>query len=180
MSNFRSPFLNLVTGSRGTTWKGVGGVAASLALFVSRYQERTHWTQGYSKATRVPGREVVISLYSLILGKWFTTSMFIATYTEHHKVITSSGWNTRTNTRGNKNTTPMYAAFQFSGSGGRSYGWLELSNPGGAAMELIGYADYPNSGSVPEPSTFALTGLAALALGASGLRRWRAARKPAR
>jgi hypothetical protein len=32
---------------------------------------------------------------------------------------------------------------------------------------------------VPEPDAFALTGLGALALGAAGLRRWRAARKAA-
>jgi hypothetical protein len=34
-----------------------------------------------------------------------------------------------------------------------------------------------DTGGVPEPSTMALAGLGALALGAAGLRRWRAARK---
>jgi hypothetical protein len=38
--------------------------------------------------------------------------------------------------------------------------------------------DLPDQ-NTPEPSTMALSGLAALALGATGLRRWRAARKPA-
>ena len=88
------------------------------------------------------------------------------------------------------------------------FGWVQLSysvtngaGPGcanpvcgdnGYGPELtiqgFGYYNSPEStgvpipagaGSTPEPDTFALTGLAALALGAVGMRRWRAARKAA-
>ena len=64
------------------------------------------------------------------------------------------------------------------------FGWLQLSNvtissgdPAGPSADLVnwGYYDYSD---VPEPSTLLTGGLVALALGAAGLRRWRAARKP--
>jgi len=96
------------------------------------------------------------------------------------------------------NATDRYLIFKFAG-GDLShpiYGWAQLSVilPGGdhngftygPDVTLIDYA-YDTSGvqipagdtGTPEPSTFALTGLAALALGARGLRNWRAARKAA-
>ena len=86
----------------------------------------------------------------------------------------------------------FYKLFQFNG-GGNLYGWAyfhqTLTDTVGPDVDFLGIAyddsgamiaagDTGNSG-VPEPSTMALTGLAALALGAKGLRRWRAARKPA-
>jgi hypothetical protein len=81
-----------------------------------------------------------------------------------------------------------YALFSFNDPGcgsGTCYGWLELGlnfQPTGPNVDLLGWA-FDDSGAplgagvAPEPSTFVLTGLAALALGAKGLRRWRAARK---
>jgi len=90
-----------------------------------------------------------------------------------------------------------YKLFEFTNSSGQTdYGWLELREWMGAEVwypdfDILGVA-YDDSGAfiaagattsaapaVPEPSTMALTGLAALALGASGLRRWRASRKKA-
>lgn len=68
-----------------------------------------------------------------------------------------------------------------------NFGWAELSlsanpNPLTETLTIEGYA-FDDSGArlaageVPEPGTFASTAFAALALGAAGLRRWRAARR---
>jgi hypothetical protein len=83
-----------------------------------------------------------------------------------------------------------YLLFRFTGGGLTKdlYGWAQLSVTIPAKHELevtlIDWA-YDTSGAqipagdtgTPEPSTFVLTGLAALALGARGLRAWREARK---
>jgi len=89
-----------------------------------------------------------------------------------------------------------FALFKFNVGAGTEYGWLKLSldnnrntsgsnNSYGPDVTLVQWA-YDTSGAqiyagetpggVPEPGTFAMTGLAALALGAVGVRRWRAAR----
>ena len=89
------------------------------------------------------------------------------------------------------NSTDKYLLFEF--SGGRLaeplYGWAQIDAKfvkDRADVTLVDWA-YDTSGAeipagdtgTPEPSTFALTGLAALALGAKGLRSWRAARAKA-
>ena len=90
------------------------------------------------------------------------------------------------------NDTNTYLLFRFTGGSLAQdlYGWAQLNVtlPGNHGLEvtLVDWA-YDTSGAqipagdtgTPEPSTFALTGLSALALGATGLRRWRAARKAA-
>jgi len=117
-----------------------------------------------------------------------------------------SGFTTFHHTFGNSSFQHQYALFQFSPFGTPLYGWIQLSytvndawgpacgpgpacgDPGNSGPELTieGFA-YETAASdpvplaagyaTPEPGTFAATGLAALALGAVGMRRWRAARK---
>jgi len=100
-------------------------------------------------------------------------------------------------TFGGPSFTDQYALFRFQPTVGSPYlyGWLEYSltiqadagvNPGdGPDVTLIGYA-YDNAGAklpagqitdvTPEPAAFAQSALAALFLGAEGLRRWRKTR----
>jgi len=98
-------------------------------------------------------------------------------------------------TFGNQPFTDSYALFTITPSSGPNplYGWVELSYSvtagrdssaaNGPLLTIEGWA-YDTSGNrivagdtgssaTPEPDTFASTGLAALALGAAGMRRWR-------
>ena len=89
----------------------------------------------------------------------------------------------------NFNSKDKYLLFEFTGGKlpNTMYGWAELTVRG-SDTTLVEWA-YDTSGAkipagdtgrpeptAPEPSTFVLTGLAAVALGARGMRAWRAAR----
>jgi len=111
-----------------------------------------------------------------------------------YRLAIATRWSTgggSTGVSGNSSFDHKYALFRFRGTSSApwEYGWLQLShsisNTTGPDVTLEGWA-YDDTGApiaagdtggVPEPSTMALAGLGALALGAAGLRRWRAARK---
>ena len=95
---------------------------------------------------------------------------------------------------GNPSFNDRYALFNFQDSGNTYYGWIHLSfsisgqfgdNPEFGPDLLIHDWAYDDSGALlaageaPEPSNAISTGLAALALGAVGLRRWRKTRQAA-
>ncbi|MGA3024786.1 MAG: PEP-CTERM sorting domain-containing protein [Bryobacteraceae bacterium] len=93
-------------------------------------------------------------------------------------------------TGGDGTFSKQYALFSFPAGAHTDYGWILLSDfvsdTNGPDLTILGYA-YDTSGNkipagdtgVPEPSTLAMAGLGALALGAAGVRRWRAACKAA-
>ena len=132
-----------------------------------------------------------------------TASNPATTSTKQYYRRTGTGWsNTNATVQGNAGFDDKYALFHFQDPTGSMdyYGWLEMSmsvsgDPqgfgSGPDVTLLGYAydtlgsklaagdTGDTGGTIPEPSTMALTGLAALALGATGLRRWRAACKSA-
>jgi hypothetical protein len=128
--------------------------------------------------------------------KWNTAGGNLIT--SRGNIASRSEWKFTTSALGPKTVQKFksngsgYALFTFSCPAGSCYGWLELSdsvtaNSGpdvtleGLAFDTSGaYITTPGgAAAVPEPSAFELTGLVALVLGATGLRRWRAARKPA-
>ncbi|HXA51627.1 MAG TPA: PEP-CTERM sorting domain-containing protein [Candidatus Acidoferrum sp.] len=104
------------------------------------------------------------------------------------------------NTLGNKPFDHLYSLFQFDDGSNTLYGWIQLSysvsgqfGPDaifGPELTIHNYA-WDDSGAplpagqsldasqIPEPATAVSTGLAALALGAVGLRQWRKTREPA-
>lgn len=108
----------------------------------------------------------------------------------------SSSGNTHHGLNGNTSFSDQYALFTFLNGSTTLYGWVELSyavtdsfGPNGTPDLTIMAWAYDDSGAVlgagdttsptPEPATGISTGLAALALGAEGLRRWRQTRKAA-
>jgi hypothetical protein len=102
---------------------------------------------------------------------------------------------------GNTPFTDQFALFRFGSDPAHpNYGWVELSyevtdtsDPSGSNgpnLTILGYgyettpdlqiaAGEVGGTETPEPSSIELSGLAALALGAEGVRRWRKARKAA-
>jgi len=81
----------------------------------------------------------------------------------------------------------FFLLFQFNPTGSQTdYGWLRLNALCNCGLDTIvvdmAYDDtgaFIQAGASPEPATALPTGLAALALGATGLRRWRKSRKQA-
>ncbi|MGA2774032.1 MAG: PEP-CTERM sorting domain-containing protein [Bryobacteraceae bacterium] len=161
----------------GQTWKNLHGHGyPSMSLGLRRTNLYHGHVQGPGKITHTTTNPD--NGYKYYQRQYYASTSIPTTHSHH----------SHSGTDGN-----FYKLFLFNGGSGNLYGWAyfyqTVDDRTGPDVDILGVAyddsgafiaagDTGNSG-VPEPSTMALTGLAALALGATGLRRWRAARKPA-
>ncbi len=110
----------------------------------------------------------------------------VSTVPYSHTVLVKNVLSTHAAQLGNAPFTDKFALFRFNSPGGTLFGWAELSytlTQSRPQLQLIDWA-YDASGNpiaagqtnTPEPDTLVSTGLAALVLGAAGLRPWRKAK----
>jgi hypothetical protein len=163
-------------GSTNVTSAGVYTRAATL-------HRGTHSTEfGF-----IPARNLLFSA-----GASWGAAMSVTTFTAARRAF-----RTESRTSGPGSFTDKYFLFQFNYAGGLEYGWIEASlsvtashsalASDGPNFTILQYAfddtgafiDAGQTVPTPEPSPVAGSGLAALILGAEGLRRWRAARQSA-
>jgi len=124
---------------------------------------------------------------------WGSLPGFAIAHQRFDVSFTGSPGSTNTNTvTGSQFPSPNnplnhYALFSFTDLSGTYYGWINIGVDLGVDGPIVTVRSwaYDDSGAIlaagegdpiPEPSTLAMTGIAALALGARGIRRWRAAR----
>jgi hypothetical protein len=179
------PGTFLFFGSSGRKWSTLAGFRSAPAAIVG-----SRGATGYTKRVKGSYTHYKYYYYSTISHNKTRTVTRTGAGTTGGSIttLTRNTW-AKGNTNGN-----VYAQFEFQYLGNPVYGWLEFSDavceggcdiggvdPAGYGpnVNLVGYGYNLPDQSTPEPSTLALSGLAALALGATGLRRWRAARKPA-
>jgi hypothetical protein len=165
----------------------------SLVVIADGLFRRT--TSSWTSRVRFPVRNLGggLSQHLVSAGAQWTakTSMAFFDVAYRGKSYTLPGSNTiAIFAKGDTGGVEKYLLFKFQGAGGPLYGWLGMSaavtTTSGPTVTLDGWA-YDDSGNpidagdegntVPEPGGMAAGGLAALALGATGLRRWRSARK---
>ncbi len=201
-SSFRT--LASVAGFNGVKFKASGPGTSPFLVFGSAGRKWSTLTSFKSARRAIVGSRGYTQYTTFVAGnpthyKYFYHSSTSGAPTRYiwrtgtgttggHFTTLSGDWWAQGSTGGN-----VYAQFEFPYLGNPVYGWLEFSDSvneggGGGGLDPSGYGpnvdlvaygyDLPDQGT-PEPSTLGLSGLAALALGATGLRRWRAARKPA-
>jgi hypothetical protein len=181
--------------SRGTGTPTVWTFARkSLVVVADGLFQKTKYSSTYRALfpVRVVGGRLSQQLVSAG-AKWTaaTGAAFFA-IANRGKSYTPPGNATNTFAEGDTGGAEKYLLFKFQGAGGPLYGWLGMSaavsTTTGPTVTLDGWA-YDDVGNliaagdegntVPEPGGMAAWGLAALALGAAGTRRWRTARKQA-
>lgn len=166
-------------GSRSIRAYGYGGLAIARQFgLIQLFNQGAVWTSGMLPST------------SLLVG-----GRYWGSYTSYY-----SGRRSYVSAFGHPPFNNEYALFVFDQGGNTFYGWMQLSysvsaqfGPDGAfgpeltihdfawddSGALIQAGQTVDGSAVPEPGTFASAGLAALALGAVGLRSWRKNRKAA-
>jgi len=186
-------FFNSWSGGVGSGYRNISAYGGYSQYWAVKNNKLQLFGAGQNWGAKAGARSGTNGL--LVLGLRFTHTW---SYTWIQTGSNPSSGHTTTRTinytypTGNGGFPAQYAQFAFYGQNGMDYGWVELAgsiandndNIIGPNLTVLGYA-YDDSGKrintgdlpTPEPGTLALTGLSALALGAVGLRRWRAARK---